>query len=226
MKTIREILRAEFISGRNTFDWVFLCMGLSVQVVVFLLEPQEPVAIVSGMAGIISVILCSQGKISTFFFGFIQISTYLYLCLCQHLYAEVGMNIFYFLSQIYGIYVWIRRYRTPQKQEQRLAARKMSPLLFIVIFGISLIASVAVGYLLAHYTNDSQPYLDAFTTVPAIFAQVMLVMAYREQYIIWFTIDILSIVMWYRAGNLCLTMQYAFWCINCLYGFKRWTETT
>ena len=37
-------------------------------------------------------------------------------------------------------------------------------------------------------------------------------------------VDILAIVMWLRAENYCMAAQYAFWCVNCVYGYIQWTK--
>lgn len=222
---MKTYLRQEFLLGRTPFDWAFLALGIAVQIVVFCLTPSNPWAIVSGICGIISVILCSQGKISTFLFGFIQISTYLYLSLLQRLYAEVGINVFYFLSQLYGIYVWSRRYRIEQQtQSAQLEPKRLKSLQLLWVIVLSLMISALAGWLLSTFTDDTQPWLDAFTTVPAIFAQVLLVLAYREQWILWLLVDVLSAIMWARAGEWCLFAQYLFWCVNCLYGFHHWSR--
>ncbi|MBO7456529.1 MAG: nicotinamide mononucleotide transporter, partial [Paludibacteraceae bacterium] len=70
--------------------------------------------------------------------------------------------------------------------------------------------------------DDTQPYLDALTTVPALIAQVLMILVYREHWFIWLAVDILSVVLWLRAGDYCMAAQYAFWCANCLYGLHRW----
>ena len=229
MKRIKEILYAELVAGRTTFDWVFLLLGIIVQVVVFTLQPDNPVAIISGIAGIISVILCAQGKISTFFFGFIQIGTYLYLCLIQRLYSGVAINVFYLCSQIYAIFVWSKHYHFRLEQESAsesttasLSPRKLSWKIMLLLTIACMLLSAITGWLLATYTDDTQPWMDAFTTVPAIFAQILLMLAYRDQWIIWMFIDVLSIIMWARAGNWCMVAQYAFWCANCIYGWHHW----
>lgn len=224
MKTnLKHKLYAELISGRTLFDWLFLLAGLCVQIVVFVLQPTNPWAIVSGIAGIFSVILCSQGKISTFFFGTVQISTYLYLCLMEHLYAEVAMNVFYFISQIYGIIVWKNNYQiSDENAVLRSKTMRMSTL--TIIAASSAVISAFVGFVLQRFTDDSQPYLDAFTTVPAIVAQILLISAYKQQWYFWLVIDLLSAVMWARAGNYSLMTLYIFWCFNCIYGLYNWSK--
>ena len=218
------------MAGRSVFDWMFLLLGIVVQIVVYSLQPDNPVAIVSGIAGIISVILCAQGKISTFFFGFIQITTYLYLCLIQRLYAEVGINVFYFCSQIYAIVVWSKHYHLkPQSGETEsvnavLTPRRLSWRIMLLLTVACLMLSTLTGWLLSTYTDDSQPWLDAFTTIPALFAQVLMMLAYRDHWPLWLLVDVLSIIMWVRAGNWCMVAQYAFWCANCVYGWHKWQK--
>ncbi len=221
---IRHFLSAEILAGRTTFDWCFIVLGLLVQVVIFIIRPDSVLSFVSALAGIMSVVLCAQGKISTFFFGFIQVGTYLVLALEQFLYAEVAQNVFYFLTMIYGIFVWFRRYGINEKGSAELKPRHLKPVVWIVAVIAIIVSSVITGYLLNRYTNDTQPYLDAFTTVPAIFAQMLMIFGYREQWIVWLVIDIGLTIIWFRAADYCLTAQHLFWCANCIYGYINWSK--
>ncbi len=213
----------------------FLCAGLAVQLITYVLTPATPLSLVSGMLGICAVVLGSQGNILTFFFGFGQIVTYTCLCYFERFYAGIAMNIFYFITQIYGIYSWRRRLmynvptdgmdnNVPRKSRTIIYTRRLSVKTFLLLSLIVIILSLFVGWLLSTYTDDTQPYLDAFTTVPAIAAQVLMILAYREQWYIWLFIDLLYVVLWLRAGDYCLTAQYLFWCINCVYGYVQWTK--
>ena len=203
-----------------------LVTGIAVQVVTFVLLPDNPWSLVSGVLGICSVVLCSQGNILTFFFGFGQILTYTYLCYLERFYAGIAMNAFYFITQIYGIYAWRKRLihnddsTTPATE---IHTRRLSATTLAVLSAGILAVSVLTGWLLGRYTDDTQPYLDAFTTVPAIAAQILMVLAYREQWYLWLFIDVLCVLLWLRADNYCMTAQYVFWCINCVYGFLHWS---
>jgi nicotinamide mononucleotide transporter len=202
--------------------WVFLVLGLLVQVITFCVLPHSPWALVSGVLGICSVVLGAKGNILTFVFGFAQVVTYTYLCCVERFYAEVAINIYYFVTMIYGVYCWRRRLSTNSLQVQtRRLSRNMLPMMSVAI----VLFSVLTGWLLGQYTDDPQPYLDAFTTVPAIVAQILMVMAYREQWYLWLVVDVLAMVMWLRAGNYCMAAQYTFWCANCVYGYIQWTKS-
>lgn len=224
----------QLLSRKNSFTILFLITGLSVQVAAYLWMPSNPWALVSGLLGICSVVLCSEGNILTFIFGFGQIITYTYLCYLERFYAGIAMNVFYFLSQIYGIYCWRKRLaptgeagptaKQSYSEAITITTRSLRTSVVIALLLSLLACSLLVGWLLSRYTNDTQPYLDALTTVPAIAAQILMVMAFREHWYIWLMIDILYVVLWVRAENYCMVMQYAFWCINCVYGFIRWTQ--
>jgi nicotinamide mononucleotide transporter len=184
--------------------------------------PDTPWSLISGLLGICSVVLSAQGNILTFVFGFGQVATYTYLCVREQFYAEIALNIYYFLTMIYGVYVWKKRLQTDsslQIQTRQLRGKSL-PLLLLSVTAFS----VLVGWFLQVYTDDPQPYLDAFTTVPALVAQILMILAYREQWYIWMMVDVLALVMWLRAGNYCMAAQYFFWCANCVYGYVQWTR--
>ena len=201
------------------FDIWFLVSGLIVQVLTYWLAPTHPLSLVSGLLGIVSVILCAQGNIWTFAFGFGQIITYSGLCYMERFYAGLGMNAFYFLSQIYAIYAW-KKLRT---DESAIISPRSLPVRAFMVLCVAVVAvGLGVGWLLSVYTNDSQPYMDAVTTVVSVVAQVLLVMAYRQQWWLWLAVDVLFVIMWGIAGNWSMVMQYTFWCANCIYGLVRW----
>ncbi len=214
------------MNRKQITDYAFLATGLAVQVVVYCLSPDNPWSLVSGLLGMCSVVLCSQGNIFTFAFGFGQILTYSYLCYLERFYAGLAMNAFYFVTQLYGIFSW--RKQLQQATEDNLTTpvptRRLSLPALLAVVGVSLVVSAVVGLCLSRYTADSSPYLDAFTTVPALVAQVLMILVYREQWYLWLFVDALSTLMWLIAGNYCMTALYAFWCINCVYGYVRWTK--
>ena len=202
--------------------WIFLAVGLLLQVLTFSLMPATPLSLLSGMLGVCSVVLGAQGNILTFLFGFAQVATYTYLCCVERFYAEIAMNAYYFFTMIYGVYCW--RKHLKKEDGMNIQTRTMPPYMLAILTLVVLILSAAVGWGLAHYTDDSQPDLDAFTTVPALVAQILMVLVFREQWYLWLLVDVLATVMWLRAGNYCMAAQYAFWCANCVYGYVQWTK--
>ena len=202
--------------------------GLLIQVVTYFLSlhlpafgaPLSVISLISGCLGVCSVCLTAQGNIWMFLFGFAQIGTYTYLCITQRFYAEIAINAYYFITMIYGVFAWKKRLW--MNGDGLVVPRKLGWKTIVLIAIATLLVSWLVGWCLTSWTDDTQPYLDAFTTVPALVAQVLMIMVYREHWFLWLAVDILSIVLWLRAADYCMAAQYLFWCANCFYGLKRW----
>ena len=85
-----------------------------------------------------------------------------------------------------------------------------------------MVVGISSLYLYLLMTNDTQPFMDSITTVPAIIAQILMILAYKEQWYFWLIIDLASIYMWAIAGDWCMVAQFIFWSINCIYGLYNW----
>ena len=211
------------------FDYSFLAFGLLIQVVTYVVSLStfniqlSTISLISGLLGVCSVCLAAQGNILTYVFGFAQVITYTYLCYTQRFYGEMTINAYYFLTMIYGVFAWRKRL---QGDTRTVTTRRLTPGIALLMGTVTILASVLAGWGLASFTDDTQPYLDAFTTVPALVAQVLMILVYREHWFIWLAVDVLSVILWLRAGDYCMAAQYFFWCANCLYGLKRWKTLT
>lgn len=216
------------MSARNKiFDYTFIGVGLLVQVVTYFVSlytfhlPLSPLSLISGCLGVCSVCMAAQGNILTYVFGFAQVGTYTWLCWTQRFYGEMAINAYYFVTMLYGVYVWRKRLQS-EGDSMVIVPRRLSYPTLALLLILTLIGAGLAGWGLASWTDDTQPYLDAYTTVPALVAQVLMILVYREHWFIWLAVDVLSVILWLRAGDYCMAAQYAFWCANCLYGLRRW----
>ena len=224
--------RGEWLEA-GSFAYGFMALGLLIQVFTYFVSSQlsavnyqlSIISLISGCLGVCSVCLTAQRNILTYVFGFAQVITYTWLCFTQRFYAEIAINAYYFTTMIYGVFVWRKR-REAGGDRMKVEPRRLAKWVFAVIalgaFGLSWLA----GWGLAVWTDDTQPYLDAFTTVPALVAQVLMILVYREHWFLWLAVDVLSVVLWCRAGDWCMVAQYTFWCLNCLYGLYLWRSSS
>ena len=219
---MRTWIKKEF-GNLSRFDLIFMAAMLTMQIVVFCIVPDSLISIIAGISGVISVVLCAKGKISFYFIGFVQTISYLYLAWQNHFYGEVLENIFYLVTMVWGIFVWNKNLNVGADGGQQVIVKKFTPMQWIMSSVGTIVATIAMGYWLTTI-GSAQAYTDAATNVMAIFAQILMVRRYREQWIWWLVIDVLCIKMWGVAGNWTMVAMYIAWTINCIYGWVNWTK--
>ena len=202
-------------------DALFMLFMVLTQAVTAIWAKNDIVSFISGMTGIISVILCSQKKISFYVFGFIQLATYVYIVIQEHLYGELVENIFYAVTMVVGIFIWIFNYNKVKYEVKQKKLSDFGKYAWALVF---VIGTYMTWLCLRMYTDDQLPLLDAISTVPAFIAQILMICCYKEQWAYWLIVYISSIVMWAIIGNPFMIVQFSLWTINCIYGAHKWNE--
>jgi nicotinamide mononucleotide transporter len=223
MERIKNWIFKHFWTGYSTFEKLFLLLGVLLQIVVFIISPDTPLNIIAGLAGVVSVVMCAKGRTMFYFVGFIQTCTYLLLAWQNRFYGEVLENLFYFVTMIWGIFVWKKNEIKNEDGTEDVLAKKFTPIQWV----LSIVGTVAATLLMGYWLDDigsAQAYTDAATNVMAIFAQLLMVRCYREQWIWWFVIDVFCIKLWAVAGNWSMVAMYIFWTANTVYGFVNWSK--
>ena len=212
-----------FWLGYSTFEKLFLLFGVLLQIIVFMILPDTPLNIIAGLAGVVSVVMCAKGRTMFYFVGFIQTITYLVLAWQNKFYGEVLENLFYFVTMIWGIFVWKKNEVKNEDGTEDVLAKVFTPKQWFWSIVGTIVATVAMGYWLDGI-GSAQAYTDAATNVMAIFAQLLMVWRYREQWIWWLVIDVFCIKMWFVAGNWSMVAMYIFWTANTIYGWLNWSK--
>ena len=209
-----KILRLLNIEG--TFALWFVLTGIVTQAVVFALSDDSLLSFVSGVAGVVSVVLCSQRKISFYFWGLLQIATFVVLCIQEQLYGKLIENAFYFVTMVAGLVIWKKNLTGEAVDTRCMDMANWES--FLAVMSIIVVFSSII----LHQIGGSFVGLDALTTSIAVFAQILMILRYQESWILWFFVDVLCVILWFKVGNWCMMAQYIFWTANCLYGIFKW----
>lgn len=223
MERTKNWILKNFWNGYTIFEKLFLLFMVILQIVVFVIYPDSPLNIIAGLAGVVSVVMCAKGRTMFYFIGFIQTVTYLVLAWQNQFYGEVLENLFYFVTMIWGIFVWKKNEATNEDGTEDVIAKKFTPMQWYLSIIGTIIATMAMGCWLNNI-GSAQAYTDAATNVMAIFAQILMVRRYREQWIWWLIIDIFCIKLWLVAGNWSMVAMYIAWTANCIYGWVNWSK--
>ena len=219
MSNLYDILKLEDRKGyMDRFTPTFIMLGIIMQVIVFRITDAPRLSLISGVFGVISVVLCSNRKVAFYLFGFVQLFTYVLLCIEQNLYGEIAENAFYFVTMLIGLSHWLDNYNEDKVsvETRKLNVAQKMWIAIGTLFGTLIMFNILL------LTDDTQPFMDAITTIPAFVAQILMILRYRDSWFYWFIIDVGSIIMWGIAGDWCMVVQFIFWTANCIYGLKKW----
>lgn len=167
---------------------------------------------------LISVYLLSKGKVIAWPISLVAIVMYFYIFYSVKLYADMGLQAYFFFASAYGWYYW-------GGGESKEEGHPVSTLAFrewILCLGLVAAGTVLIGYLLETFTDASLPYWDAFTSSGSIVAQWLLGRKVRENWLLWIVVDLVATGI-YIAKELYLTAGlYAVFLVIAINGYLEW----
>ncbi len=188
----------------------------------YVLERDSPLAMISGIAGILCVVFVSKGKVSNYFFGLIFAYTYFYVAWGQNFLGEMNTVLYVYIpAQFIGYFLWKENLQTDHSGAETIVAKSLT-----VQGWIFLLAFIAIGTLLfvqaLNAAGGSSTGLDGLTTIIVFAAQALMLLRYREQWVLWIVLNIVSIALW--AETPAMYLMYIAYLLNSVYGLYNWTK--
>ena len=216
-----EQTRQELFGGWKPFEAAWLLIFIAAQIGIYIYNPDSILGMVSGISGIICNVFVSKGKISNYFFGLIFAYTYFYISLGANFLGEMNTTLYVYIpAQFIGYFLWKANMQKEQNSDAVIAKA-------LTVNGwIGLIAFLVIGTLLfveiLNYYGGSSTGLDGLSTIIVVAAQALMVLRYREQWLLWIVLNIISILLW--ADNTSMYVMYSAYLLNSLYGYYNWSK--
>jgi nicotinamide mononucleotide transporter len=80
------------------------------------------------------------------------------------------------------------------------------------------------GSLLNIYTSAAFPFIDSLTTWGAIFATYMVAKKLLENWVYWFVIDSISVMLFMSRGLILTSLLFFIYLFIIYFGYKKWTK--
>ncbi|WP_347157685.1 nicotinamide riboside transporter PnuC [Pontibacter chitinilyticus] len=172
------------------------------------------------LTGIVNVWLAAKQNIWTWPVGLISVAAYVLVFYDARLYADMGLNVFYFFTSIYGWYVWL--YGGKNHSERKVSRVRKQELLVLLVLAV--LFTVGLGYFLQSQTNASLPYTDAATTAVSLAGYWMMAKKQLENWVVWLLVDVVYIGV-YAYKDLYLTsFLYFVFLLLCIKGYLDWKK--
>ncbi|MBG5920876.1 nicotinamide riboside transporter PnuC [Providencia stuartii] len=201
---------------------------------------------VGTIAGLLCILLASFEKTINYFFGLINVTLFAVIFFQIQLYANLLLQVFFFIANIYGWYAWSRvdnQQQTELKIRWLSLPKAMITLLVSVlviayltynidrVFGV--LATWAVDVLNLFGANlqlpalepDAFPFWDSTMTVLSVVAMVLMTRKYVENWLLWVIINVISIVVFYKQGVYAMSLEYLILLGIALNGSRLWVKS-
>jgi nicotinamide mononucleotide transporter len=181
------------------------------------------------LSGILCVGLIAVGRREGYLFGLYNSLAYSMLAYSNGLYGEVYLNLFFFVpTSIIGYLMW-QQHMTSRKI---VAMRELGWFQRVFIAAVCTICTVALGLVLQLNPSQNTPFVDATTNVLAILATFLMMWRYKEQWLLYIMLNVVTIGMWFlrvRAGGESgglMVLMWSLFLLNSLFGYWRWHRGT
>lgn len=173
------------------------------------------------VSGVICVYLVVKQNIWNWPVALINAFFYIIVFYQARLYADMGLQVIYIILSIYGWYEWLHG----GKDHGRLSVSGIRIQEGIVLGVIVAGSTAGLGYVLHNYTNADLPYWDALTTVVSLCAQFLMARKKIESWILWISVDIIYIGMYYYKVLYLTMILYAIFLILAVMGYLAWRKS-
>lgn len=215
-----------YFSDWTKFEISWLIISSIVMISLSIVWGDNIIALISGLTGIIAVVLGAKVKLSNYAFATINVALYAYLCLGNQLYGEFMLNAFYFIPMnLIGFFLWKKH----KSDEGDIQVRNLTIKGFISLTAVTVL-SVYAYHLILISLGGNLTLIDAITTVISVIALILGVTRYAEQWLLWIVVNIVSIIMWIILLNqgdtsaVTMLVMWTAYLFNSIYGYMNWLK--
>ncbi len=176
---------------------------------------------IAAFFGIASVFYSMREHIWVYPTGLISTSIYVWICFEYKLYADMGINAYYFGMSIYGWYVWTH----PKEDQVKLPVTWLSGKGWIYSAILFAVSYAVLSQVLANFTDSDVPYWDSFTTASAFVGMWLMAKKKVENWYFWLLTDLVAIPLYFYKGLLLTSFQYLVFTILATLGLIAWIKS-
>jgi nicotinamide mononucleotide transporter len=172
--------------------------------------------------GILCVWLAAKNNIYSWPIAIVSVVIYIFIFFESKLYADMGLQFYFFFMNIYGWYYWSKNRNNPEASRPMANITQKESLLSVI--GI-IIFTFLLGQLLYKNTDASFPYMDSFCTACSLVAQIFLARKVIQNWLIWIFVDIIYVGMYVSKDLYATAVMYALYVYIAIVGYLDWRRT-
>lgn len=137
------------------------------------------------------------------------------------LWAQVGLNSYFFTMDIVGIFSWRRI--SKENPNHNITMKKLKRK-SVLKYGIGIMLGAPLFCVLFSLTNDPNPVAEGISFALSITAQIMLARMHVEQWFMWMAADIIAIIIFAGEGAWGMVALYYAYMVSGFFGIYWWRQ--
>lgn len=178
----------------------------------------SPLELFAATLGVIAVWLTVKQNVWCWPIGLTMVLIYSWIFFEVKLYSDMLLQGVFAVLQLYGWWQWTRGGSRHHGRE----VSRLSALGLALSLAIGTAGSLALGYLMATYTDAAVPWLDAALTAFSLVAQVWMAQKRLECWPIWLALDLIYVGLFVHKGLYPTAVLYGLFCLLALHGWLTW----
>ena len=183
------------------------------------LRPLEMLAV---LLGLINIVLIVRRSVWNYPVGLAMVAIYAWIFAQPdvRLYSDVGLQVFFFVVQLYGWWNWSKS----EAESGEVEVLLLSPRDRIGWIAAITVATLAWGALMHRFTSAALPWWDAFIAMTSVSAQLLMARRYLENWVLWIAVDAVAIGVYAAKGLMLTAILYTIFLIVSVVGLLSWRK--
>ncbi len=173
--------------------------------------------IISLVFGVLGVLLTIRQSILCWPAALISVVTSGYEFYESRLFGDFALQIFYFISGVYGWFYW-------ERNKGKIFVVTILPIKFIIPLIVVTLLQAVIYYFVLSYFKGDQVVFDAILTACSITATYMMTKKWLENWFCWVLIDFAYIILYILKGLWLYAILYFVFTVMAAYGFYKWKK--
>ena len=180
----------------------------------------SPLEVAGAVLGFVNIVLLIRRSVWNFPAAMAMVTCIGIVLFEARLYAEAGLQVFFFVVNAWGWWLWTRA----KGPGDTVPVRWLGWTARFAWGAATLVVSLALGLSLARWTDAALPMADSAVAGASVAAQFLLSFRRVENWVLWIGIDVASIALYLARDLQLLAVLYAAFLVLSVFGLREWAR--
>jgi len=180
------------------------------------------IEIIGAVLAFVYLILEIKRKWFFWVVGIISSSFYVYIFFYARLYAEMGLNFYYIIMSVYGLFNWKF---SSKANDGTLGLRHINSKTTFVLFLVFIVFVILVSIILGKFSDSTVPLPDSIIAVLSMIATWMVAKKIVECWYIWIFVNFFATVLYITQKLYPTAVLFLVYSILSFIGLFEWLKS-